>query len=58
MNPSVLCFTKFPVAKNFMDKRGGGVSRIPVENFSTHSAENFHRGDTSSVSLISGMEKV
>ena len=36
----------------------GGISRFPVENFSTHSAENFHRGDTSSVSLVSGMEKI
>ena len=43
-NLSVLCFRKFPVAKKFMDKRGGGVSRFPVENFWSHSAEKFHRG--------------
>ena len=32
MNPSVLCFRKLPIAKNFMDKRGE-VSRFPVEVF-------------------------
>ena len=31
-NPSVLCFRKFPVAKKFMDKNGGGgVSRFYIE---------------------------
>ena len=33
LNPSVLCFTKFPVAKKFMDKKGRGregVSRLSV----------------------------
>ena len=80
----MLCFRKFPVAKKFMDKRGGyedfpsnffclavpknavgepfslslisgiekawmrwwgggGVSRFSVENFMSHSAENFRR---------------
>ena len=29
-----------------------------MENFLSHSAENFHRGETSSVSLISGNKKV
>ena len=32
---------KFPVAKKFMDKGGGGVSRFSVENFLSHSAEKF-----------------
>ena len=41
---SVLCFRKFPVANKFMDKKGGGVSRFSVENFLSHSAENFRRG--------------
>ena len=36
------CFRNFPVAKNFMDKMGGGVSRLSVENFLSHSAQNFH----------------
>ena len=40
----MLCFRKFPVAKKFMDKRGGGVSRFYVEKFLSHSAENFRRG--------------
>ena len=40
----MLCFRKFPVAKKFTDKRGGGVSRFSVENFLSHSAENFRRG--------------
>ena len=42
-NPSVLCFRKLPVAKNFMDKKGA-VSRFSFENFLSHSAENFRRG--------------
>ena len=60
MNPSVQCFRKFSVAKKFMDKRGGGgvVSRLSIENFLSHSAENFRRGESFSVSLISGIEKI
>ena len=56
-----MLFQKFPVAKKFMDKRGGGgegVSRCSVENFLSHSAENFRRGESFSVSLISGIEKL
>ena len=30
--PCVLCFRKFPIAKNFMDRRRG-VSRLPVAAF-------------------------
>ncbi len=42
-----------------MDKRGGGgVVRFSVENFLPQSAENFRRGESFSVSLISGIEKV
>ena len=45
MNPSVPCLRKFPVPKKFMDKRGGGgVSRLSIENFLSHNAENFRRG--------------
>ena len=43
-NPSVLCFGMFPVAKKFMDKREGGVSKFSVENFLSQSAEKFRRG--------------
>ena len=39
------CFRKLPVAKKFMEKRGGGgVSRFSVENFLSHSAESFRKG--------------
>ena len=42
-----------------MDRRGGGgVSRFSVEKFLSHSAENFRRGDSSSVSLIWVIGKV
>ncbi len=41
MKPSVLCFRKILVAKKFMDKRGGGVSKFSVENYLSHSAEIF-----------------
>ena len=60
--PFCAVFQKFPVAKKFMDKRGGGgegVSRCSVENFLSHSAETFRRGTLlCSVSEISGSEKV
>ena len=42
VNPSVLCFRNFPVAKNFMDKRGV-VSRFSVEIFCL-TVEIFRRG--------------
>ena len=35
-----------------------GVSNFSVEKFMPHSAEVFHRGETFSVSLIWGIEKV
>ena len=54
----MLRFRKFLVAKKFMDKRGEGASRFSVEIFLSHSAENFRRGESLSVSIISGIEKV
>ena len=42
--PFYAVFQKILVAKKFMDKKAGGVSRFPVENFLSHSAENFRRG--------------
>ena len=59
MNPSVL-FQKVSGCEKFMDKRGGGegVSRFSVENFFSHSAENFRMGESFSVSLSSGIKKV
>ena len=38
-------------------ERWEGVSRFSVENFLSHSAENIRRGESFSVSLISGIEK-
>ena len=38
----MLCFRKFPVAKKFMDKKGG-YKDFPSEIFLYHSGENFHR---------------
>ena len=45
----MLCFRSFPVAKKFMDKRGGGggggeVSRFSFESFLSDGAENFRSG--------------
>ena len=50
------CFTKTPEAKNLWI-REGGVSRLSIENFLSHSAENFLL-EPFSVSLITGTEKV
>ena len=40
----MLCFRKILVAKKFMDKKEGGVSKFSVENFLSESAEKFRRG--------------
>ena len=37
------CFRSVLVAKKFMDKRDGEVSRFSVENFLSHSAEKVRR---------------
>ena len=42
--------------KIYASERGEGVSRFSVENFLSHSAENFRRGEAFSVLLISGIE--
>ena len=45
---NLLCFRKFLVSKNYMDKMGGGgregVLRFSVKIFLSHSAESFRRG--------------
>ena len=51
-------FHYFRAPEKFIKKRGQGVSRFCVQNFLSHSAENFRRGESFSVSLISGIEKV
>ena len=54
----MLCFRKFPLAKKFMVNRGVGASRFSVETcFLSHSAENFPRAASLSVSLNWGTEK-
>ena len=45
----MLCSTKFPVAKKFMDKREGEVSRYSFEKFLSNSAEKNCRGTLYSV---------
>ncbi len=45
------------MAKEFMDKKEGEVSRFSVANFFSQSAEIFV-GEPLSVSLISGIEKL
>ena len=38
----MLCFRKFPVAKNFMDEsRGGGSNKVYRRKYLSHSAEKF-----------------
>ena len=53
----MLCFRKFLVAKKFMDKREGEISRFPSKILCLTVPKNFV-GEPFSVSLISGTEKV
>ena len=53
----MLCFRENLVAKNFMDKREGEVSKIPLKNFCL-TVPNNAVGKPFSLSLISGVEKV
>ena len=52
----MLCFRKFPVAKKFIDKNGGGVRSFRRKFFVSQCRENFV-GEAFSVSLISRIEK-
>ena len=52
-----LCFRKLPLAKKFMDKREGDLSRLPLKIFCLTVPKNFV-GQPFSVSLMSGMEKI
>ena len=52
----MLCIRKFPVAKKFIDKREGEVSRFPLNFFCFKVSKNAER-EPFSVSLISGIEK-
>ena len=40
----MMCFSKFLVAKNFMEKKGEGASQFSVETFLSQSTEIFRRG--------------
>ena len=40
----MLCFRQLLVAKKFMDKKEGEVSRFSFEKFLSDSAENIRRG--------------
>ena len=40
----MLCFRKILLAKKFMDKEEGGLTKFSVENFLSESAEKFRRG--------------
>ena len=40
----MLCFRSFPLAKNIMDKRGGGYQDFPSNFLLSHSAESFRWG--------------
>ena len=58
MNPSVKCFRKFPVAKQFMDKRVGEENQdFPSKIFCLTLPKIFVR-EPFGVSLVLGTEKV
>ena len=60
LNLSVLCFRKFPVAKKFMDKRGGKVGgsiTIFRQKFFYLTVPKNSVGEPFSVSLFPGIEK-
>ncbi len=52
----MLCFRKFLVAKNFMDKKAGEYQDFPSKIFRLTLPKKFV-GEPFSVSLISGIEK-
>ena len=57
-NPSVLCFRKFPVAKNFLYKRGGEEYQDSPSKMFCLIQPKILIGEPFSVSLISGIEKL
>ena len=56
MNRSVPCVRKFPVAKKFMDKKGGSIKSFRGKNFRL-TLPKILVGEPFSVSLISGIKK-
>ena len=57
---SVLCFRKFPVAKKFLDRRGGGEYRVFPSDVFCLRVPNSFVGETLSAVFqkISGSEKL
>ncbi len=53
----MLCFRKFLIAKNFMDKKAGEYQDFPSKIFCLTVPKKFV-GEPLSVSLISGIEKI
>ena len=53
----MLCFRKLLVAKKFMDKKGGGVTKLPSKIFCLKVPKIFVE-EPFSLSLISGIEKI
>ena len=53
----MLCFRKFPRAKNFMDQRRGGEYQAFPSKTSCLTVPKIFVQEPFSVSLISGMEK-
>ena len=44
VNTSLLCSGKFPIANKLMDNKGGGVSRLSIENFLSYNSEKCRSG--------------
>ncbi len=57
VNPSVLCFSKFSVAKKFMDKMGGTI-KIFRRKFSFLTVPKYFVGESFTVAVILGTGKV
>ena len=53
----MLCFRQFPVAKKFMDKRGGEYQDFPSKIFSLTVPKNIVK-EPFTVSLISGIKNL
>ena len=62
VNPSVLCFRKFPVPKKFMDERGGGGVGVEFQDFPSKNfcltVPKISVEESFTVAIISGIEKV
>ena len=57
MNPSVLCFRKFPVAKNLWIRGGGEYQDFPLEIFFL-TVQKIFEGESFTVAVFLGTGKV